>query len=133
MNISSASRVRTLSAPARPRRDSSVSWRVKVSSQAFDMPRMCIRRGSAASRGLNGRRSQPRNPQTNDAVRGPCVAEDDGVGIAGGGDGAAPPARAHPRSLDITWASPWGKTITSPASELDRLLADQPPVAAARR
>jgi len=26
---------------------------------------MCIRRGSAPSNGLNGRRSQPRNPQTN--------------------------------------------------------------------
>ena len=41
--------------------------------------------------------------------------------------------RAEPKTspLDITCASPWGKTITSPASELDLFLAAHAPVAAA--
>src|SRR5207244_7713362 len=103
MNITSASLVRTLAAPARPSRDSSDTWGMKVPSQAFDMPRICIWRGSAASRGLNGAvaAEKPADDRSDPWAR---VAEEDGEGITGGDgilsvltDPNVPPTRHHVR------------------------------------
>ena len=53
-------------------------------------------------------------------------------GDSGRGRRCARPDRpGRPRPLDITCASPWGKTITSPGGQLDLFLAEQAPVAAA--
>ena len=124
-------RVRTVSAPGRPSRLSSMTWRGKVPSQALDMPRMWIWRGSAASRGLKGRRSQPRKPQTKEAPRGPESPSKTVWGYRSAeelwtsGPSADAPATRHKVCVTM------GEDDHVTGSELHLLLADEPGVAAA--
>ena len=74
--------------------------------------------GSAASRGLNGRASHPRNPQTKRADSSPLSPTEIVKGSCpslGGRYMATSGALRMPGVLDIACPSPCGKTTMSPA------------------
>ena len=98
---------------------------------------VCGARGAGRrAAGLKGRASQPRKPQMILVALGPAAVHLD----ARAGSGAVAACRGHvapggprmPGALDITCASPCGKTMTSPASAGRRSRPRSPPARARR-
>ncbi len=108
-----------------------MTCRGKVPSQALDMPRIWIWRGSAAEQGIEGAEVAAEEAADKGGTAGPGVAEHDGVGVAVGGGAVDVRADADAPATRHKVRIAMGEDDHVAGGKLHLFLADEPGVAAA--